>query len=100
MWIIKNRVTGEYDRKGMTAKRDKLNRAAWETLGQAKCHVVYNGFNEWYMDADFIEMTEEGLGAVEPVSEYLREHFRKKMPYVPFLVQLRLGLLSEPPKED
>ena len=102
MWIIKNRVTGEYERKGMTAKRDKVNRSAWGTLGQAKCHVVYGDvFDEWYMDADFIEVTEEGLsGKVEPVSEYIREHFRKKMPYVSKWVQDRLGLLPEPPKEE
>lgn len=102
MWIIKNRVTGEYARKGMYAKRDKVSRNAWGTLGQAQCHVIQCGvLDKWYMDADFIEITEEGLtGRIEPVSEYLNNHFRKKMPHVTKNVQMFLGWLPEPPKEE
>ncbi len=98
MWIIKNRVTGEYERKGKHGKRDKITRAAWGTLGQAKCHVANNGFDEWYMSADFIEVTEEGIGRIEPVSNYLCERYRKKW-NTPEWLKKRLGLLPEPPKE-
>lgn len=99
MWIIKNRVTGEYERKGMSKKRDKINRNAWNTLAQAKCHVVYGGFDEWFMEADFIEMTDDGLGKVLPVSEYLREYYSKDK-WASTWIKRRLGLLPEPPKEE
>ena len=64
MWIIKNRVTGEYERKGHGCKRDKVTRHAWDTLGRAKCHVVDNGFDKWYLDADFVEIDENGVGRI------------------------------------
>ena len=98
MWIIKNRVTGEYERKGQYGKRDRVVRSAWGTLGQAKCHVANNGFDEWYMDADFVEISEPGNGCVrvEPVSDYLREYYGKKR-FTPEWLKKRLGLL---PKMD
>lgn len=78
MWIIKNRVTGEYDRKGHSGKRNNITRHAWDTLGRAKCHVADVGFDEWFWDADFIEIDENGIGRVIPVSDYLRDHYNKK----------------------
>ena len=99
MWIIKNRVTGEYERKGMSGKRDKITRSAWSNLGRAKCHVVYGEFDEWFMDADFIEMTDEGIGEVVPVIDYLREYYRGNR-YAPEWVLMRLGLMQDPEKED
>ncbi len=106
MWIIKNRVTGEYERKGMSGKRDKVNRHAWDTLGRAKCHVVYTGrFDEWFLDADFIEVTEDGIGLVIPVSDYLREHYSdpRTIRWMRDDEKNKLekyGLLPEPPKES
>lgn len=99
MWIIKNRVTGEYERKGTSCKRDKFNRHAWDTLARAKCHVAYIGFDEWFMDADFIEVTEEGKGRVEPVIDYLREYYGATRPTYYKQIKIRLGLLPEPPEE-
>lgn len=78
MWIIKNRVTGEYDTKGVGRKRDKVNRHGWNTLGHAKCHVATVGFDEWYLDADFVEISEAGIGRIEPVSEYLIYHYENQ----------------------
>ena len=80
MWVIKNRVTGEYDSKGISEVRNKVVRAAWGTIGHAKshitnCHCHYNRFDKWYMDADFIEITENGVGRVEPVIDYLRGYY-------------------------
>ena len=99
MWIIKNRVTGEYERKGQSCKRDRFNRHAWDTLGRAKCHVAYIGFDEWFMDADFIEVTEEGTGRTEPVVDYLREYYGATRPSHYKEIKVKLGLLPEPPKE-
>lgn len=94
MWIIKNRVTGEYERKGQSKKRDKVSRAAWATLAHAKCHVCDSGFDKWFMDADFIEITEEGTGRVIPVVDYMRDHVRKS--YRPSkYVKRMLGMLDE-----
>lgn len=78
MWIIKNRVTGEYERKGHGCKRDKVTRHAWDTLGRAKCHVVDHGFDKWYLDADFVEIDENGVGRIIPVVDYLRDHYTQK----------------------
>lgn len=97
MWIIKNRVTGEYERKGINSARDKFNRNAWGTLSQAKCHVACRGYEEWFMEADFVEVTEEGTGRIMPVSEYLREYYGKNK-WTPAWIKRRLGLLPEPPK--
>lgn len=99
MWVIKNRVTGEYDRKGMYKKRDKINRSAWTKLSHAKCHVTLTGFSEWYMNADFIEMTDEGIGKVIPVSEYLREYYRNDK-WAPKSILIRLGLHREDEPSD
>ena len=82
MWIIKNRVTGEYDTKGQSHKRDRVNRHGWATLGHAKCHVVNGGWDEWYLEADFLEITEDGVGRVVPVVDYLREYYKNSR-YIP-----------------
>jgi hypothetical protein len=39
MYIIKNRVNGEYDRKGLNAF-SKVKRGAWDKIGHAKNHVL------------------------------------------------------------
>lgn len=99
MWIIKNRVTGEYERKGTYySKRDRFNRNAWNTLAHAKCHVACVGYDEWFMEADFIEITDEGPGKILPVSDYLREYYGKNK-WASSRVKRRLGLLPEPPEE-
>lgn len=74
MWIIKNRISGEYDRKGMGSTFDKVTTSAWDTLGHAKCHVSQKliGSNFlWYLAADFVEVTENGVGRTVPVASYL-----------------------------
>ena len=93
MWIIKNRVTGEYDRKGHSKQRNKVSRDAWNTLAHAKCHVADAGFDEWFLEADFIEITEEGIGRIEPVIDYLREHYKTKRGHKN--AKARLGILEE-----
>lgn len=86
MYIIKNRVTNEYDTKGIHSGFHKMNRSAWDKLTHAKSHVVCKldsfsrpvGFMfDWYMNADFIEVSEYG-GTVSkmPVSDYLREYYK------------------------
>ena len=98
MWLIKNRVTGEYDLKGLSGKRSLVSRHAWETLARAKVHVSQNGFDEWYMNADFIEVTENGVRHVEPVQAYLKEYYNRKSDrWNPRIrdIKRRLGLLPE-----
>ena len=76
MWIIKNRLTGEYDNRGISNRFSKVTRYGWSQLGHAKNHVAQN-LNllpcnlEWYMNADFIQLEESGKGDVIPVSEYI-----------------------------
>ena len=85
MYIIKNRVNGEYDTKGIYGGFHKIKRNAWDKLTHAKNHVVckigcfskpINSMFNWYMDADFIEIGENGVGAVIPVSDHLREYYK------------------------
>lgn len=94
MWIIKNRESGEYERKGQSKKRDKVTRASWATLAHAKCHVVNSGFDEWFVAADFIEITEEGVGRIESVLEYMREYTRSD-PWASKSRKKMLGMLPE-----
>ena len=83
MFIIKNRVNGEYDRRGSYDTFHKVKRGAWDKIGHAKnhvsmrvldCRVDHNALT-WYLDADFIEMDETGIKSVIPVSEYLKKYF-------------------------
>ena len=86
MYIIKNRVSGEYDQKGIGAVFCKVKRSAWDKISHAKCHVTntldcgsssrFNRIFNWYMDADFIEISEDGVGVVIPVREYLHEYYK------------------------
>lgn len=83
MFIIKNRVNGEYDTKGLYSPMDTLNRSCWAKLAQAKSHVsqkitaLYRKlqFVDWYIDADYIELDETGTLNVTPVVEHLRKYF-------------------------
>jgi hypothetical protein len=84
MWIIKNRITGEYDTKGLFKPMDKLNRSSWGTLGQAKCHVAQKitacyrrlQFLDWYLDADYMEIDETGTLNTIPVIEHLKIYLK------------------------
>lgn len=93
MYIIKNRVTGEYDRMGHRPF-DKIQRHAWSTLGQAKNHIAmrispnnnrYPPEDElrWYCDADFIEITEDENSGTNliPVVSYLQQFLDSKSDY-------------------
>ena len=79
MWIIKNRVTGEYDRKGLGYGFSKITRTGWTKIAYAKSHIVHKTilylFNldhfNWYLDADFIKLDESGTQEVIPVGKYL-----------------------------
>ena len=84
MFIIKNRVNGEYDRRGSYNTFDKIKRGAWDKIGHAKNHVnmrvsYWNGVNHkilaWYLDADFIEIDENGIVSTIPVSQYLHDYY-------------------------
>ena len=86
MYIIKNRITNEYDTKGIYRGFHRINRSAWDKLTHAKNHVLckLDSFSvpegsmfDWYMNADFIEISENG-GAVAkmPVSDYLSEYYK------------------------
>ena len=86
MWAIKNRVTEEWDSKGIRPIFHKVARGAWASLNHAKTHVAVairqrnadgeTAFN-WYRDAVFMEFTEEGIGQVIPVADYLKEYLQK-----------------------
>lgn len=86
MYIIKNRVNGEYDRQGIYGGFHKLKRGAWDRLAHARNHVLgklgasYGTTDpekfDWYMNADFIEITLDGKGEVIPVCDYLREYYK------------------------
>ena len=83
MFIIKNRVNGEYDTKGLYKPMDTINRSSWNTIGQAKNHVsqkitaYYNRLQyvDWYINADFIEIDESGTLSVTPVVNHLMCYF-------------------------
>lgn len=84
MYIIKNRINGEYDRRGTHNTFDKVKRGAWDKLSHAKCHVLnvlMSGYQvrpkafDWYIDADFIEINEDGVSKITPVIDYLRIYF-------------------------
>lgn len=84
MFIIKNRVNGEYDRRGTRSTFHKVKRGAWDKIGHAKNHIVGNLYGwsrvpekefDWYMDADLIELDESGVKSVIPVSEYLKKYY-------------------------
>jgi hypothetical protein len=83
MWVIKNRITNEYDHKGMSGKRNTVARAAWGTLGQAKCHVCMNMADHWYLEADFINISEDGTGLTFPVIDYIKDYLRSKITKCP-----------------
>lgn len=104
MYIIKNRVNGEYDTKGIYGGFHKVKRNAWDKLAHARNHVLYKlnisygkvdpeTFN-WYMNADFIEIGEDGAGVVIPVSDYLREYYKDSYKIVQLTEEQknRLGL--------
>ena len=84
MFIIKNRVNGEYDIRGLYRPMNTFDRSSWNKLGQAKNHVsqkitaYYNSLQyvDWYIDADYIEVDETGTLNVYPVVEHLREYFK------------------------
>jgi hypothetical protein len=86
MYIIKNRVSNEYDTKGIYRGFHIMNRCAWDKLSHAKNHVTYKlgSFSrpdgdmfDWYMNADFIEVSEHGGTLAKiPVSDYLREYYK------------------------
>lgn len=81
MYIIKNRITNEYDRKGHKSFHP-VSRDAWEKLAHAKNHVAmkctwYGDFMnniQWYINADFLEIDETGIVSIVPVAEYLEEY--------------------------
>lgn len=83
MFIIKNRVNGEYDTRGLYGSMNTFDRSSWNTLGQAKNHVAQKvtgywyslQYIDWYIDADYIEVNESGTLNVYPVVEHLREYF-------------------------
>ena len=84
MFIIKNRVNGEYDTKGLCKPMDTVNRSSWNKLAQAKNHVaqkittVYYSklqYVDWYIDADYMEIDETGTLSVTPVVDHLRKYF-------------------------
>ena len=85
MFIIKNRVNGEYDRRGSYNTFHKVKRGAWDKIGHAKNHVICRLESRsvdhealaWYLDADFIEIDETGGKLIIPVTDYLREYFSK-----------------------
>lgn len=106
MYVIKNRVTGEYDRKGHKPFH-KVSRDAWSTLGQAKNHVamrvrpcrigVPDDALRWYCDADFIEITEDsssGLNII-PVVSYLQTYFQAKEQHMSLYDSGLTGLTEE-----
>lgn len=85
MYIVKNRITGEYDRRGSTDTFSKVKRGAWDKISHVKCHVINvllsyyfvdNKAFDWYMNADFIEINENGIGKIIPVRDYLRDYFK------------------------
>lgn len=88
MWIIKNRVTNEYDTKGVSQRFCTAERAAWSKLGFAKTHVINKAGNhyphhnilKWYADADFINTGKDDTEHLEvfPVIEYLREYYEQR----------------------
>ena len=102
MFIIKNRVNGEYDRRGSSDTFHKVKRGAWGMLGHAKNHVIMRVADvrvnhqalAWYFDADFIEVDETGTKSVIPVSEYLRQYFSesRKIRYLTADEKAKLGL--------
>ena len=60
MYIIKNRITNEYDTKGIYSGFHIMNRSAWDKLTHAKNHVTckLGSFSlpkgamfDWYMKA-------------------------------------------------
>lgn len=83
MFIIKNRVNGEYDIRGLYTPMQKVARSTWNTIGQAKNHTVQKitayyhklQYLDWYIDADYIEVDETGTLSVTPVVEHLRKYF-------------------------
>lgn len=81
MWIIKNRISGEYDSKGLGTNFSKVNRSGWATIGHAKSHVAQKLSNcnfLWYMCADFIEFSESGTVNTIPVIGYLATYVNDK----------------------
>lgn len=85
MWIIKNRMTNEYDTKGLSQRFCPAERAAWTKLGSAKNHVInkvgnnypHHDILNWYCNADFINIGKDDSEYVEafPVIEYLRKYY-------------------------
>ena len=84
MFIIKNRVNDEYDRRGSYDTFHKVKRGAWDKIGHAKNHVIcrlerHDGIDHkafaWYLEADFIEIDETGGKLIIPVTDYLKDYF-------------------------
>ena len=102
MYIIKNRVNGEYDRRGSSDTFHKVKRGAWNQIGHAKNHVILRCADwdvnhkalAWYLDADFIEIDETGTKSIVPVSEYLTQYFSesRKVKYLNATEKAKLGL--------
>ena len=102
MFIIKNRVNGEYDTKGLYGSMDKLNRGCWATLRHAKNHVSQKvsaycrelRYVDWYIDADYIEIDETGTLNVFPVIDHLKTYFTNnyKAKYLTKEQKIKLGL--------
>lgn len=105
MWIIKNRMTNEYDTKGLSQRFCPAERAAWSKLGSAKNHVIHKvgGYRpclrllEWYCNADLINIGKDDSEYVEafPVIEYLREYYICQRDYLTEEMQKLLGLEKE-----
>lgn len=102
MFIIKNRVTGEYDTRGLYNSMNKFNKSSWNKLAQAKSHVAqkvtvyYNRLQyvDWYIDADYIEIDETGALNVFPVIDHLKTYFTDnyKAKYLTNDQKIKLGL--------
>jgi hypothetical protein len=102
MFIIKNRVNGEYDSRGLYKSMDTVNRSSWNKLAQAKNHVAqkvtayYNHLQyvDWYIDADYIEIDETGTLNVFPVIDHLKTYFTDnyKAKYLTNEQKIKLGL--------
>lgn len=70
MWIIFNRVNGEYDTKGFFTKPNCVDRSSWKELAHAKSHVwqkvtyfMYRDqlrYLEWFWDSVFIKVDNFG----------------------------------------
>ena len=101
MFIIKNRVNGEYDTRGLYKPMDTINRSSWNTLAQAKSHVaqkitaVYRNLQyvDWYINADYIEVDETGTLSVTPVVDHLRKYFEGNF-YAKYLTPEQVSKIS------